>query len=158
MKENNEYISGYKEYSPFGSHERSGQRIVNVMMLRDHFLPGNVEAATFYQHRVQIKERMCAADKNKSEIIIIMVPKRIKTNALRNLVDARSIFLLNCTCTAIKAQHPQWRSEHLALKTGAVRTFEILIQQCKKSTATIIVTSQLCLRAVTMATDMDENE
>lgn len=75
------------------------------------FLLGNIEAAIFYQHRVQIKERMCAADKNTSKIIIIMVPRRIKTNALRNLVDATCIFLLNCTCTAFKAQHPQWRSE-----------------------------------------------
>lgn len=61
------------------------------MVLCDHFSPGNVEAATFYLRRIQIKERMCAADKNKSKIIIIMVPRRIKTNALRNLVDATCI-------------------------------------------------------------------
>lgn len=72
-----------------------------------------------------------------------MMPKSIKTNALRNLVDATCIFLLNWTCTALKAQHPHGGASNLAFMTGSVRTFETVIQQCKKSASTIVVTSQL---------------
>lgn len=37
-----------------------------------------------------------------------MVPKKIETNALRNLADTTFIFLLNCIFTALEDQHLQW--------------------------------------------------
>lgn len=40
------------------------------------------------------------------------------------------------------------------MKTGAVRTFETLTQQCKKSAATIVVTSQLALDSLSFVLEL----
>lgn len=69
-------------------------------MLLCNYFPLRKCRSSYFSHAQSLNKGKDCEVNEKPEVIIITVPKKIKTNALRNLADATCILLVDCLFTA----------------------------------------------------------